>query len=55
MIIETKGKPTILIPNDRFALTNGNVTSYKVYLGKSDSADNWHEITVEEAEQLMEE
>ena len=34
-------------------LTNGEVYSKEIYLGCNDSADNWHEITDEEAEQLQ--
>lgn len=31
-------------------LTNGEVTSDVVFLGKADSPDNWWEIPIEEAE-----
>jgi hypothetical protein len=34
-------------------LTDGNAFGTTVYLGKYDSADNWHEITEEEAERLQ--
>ena len=39
-------------------LTNGEAFSYvggKVYLGKFDSVDNWHEITEEEYNAIQEE
>lgn len=35
-------------------LTNGDVYALEVDLGKWDSADNWHEITLEEYEKLLE-
>ena len=35
-------------------LTNGEVYSEEVYLGKFDSPENWHEITEEEYNQTVE-
>lgn len=34
-------------------LTNGEAYGKVVYLGENDSADNWHEITDEEAEEMQ--
>lgn len=34
-------------------LTNGEVYSDEVYLSVNDSADNWHEITIEEYERFI--
>jgi hypothetical protein len=47
MIIENA---TILKADEGMTLTNGETFGKVVYLGKNDSADNWHEITDEEAE-----
>lgn len=35
-------------------LTNGEVYSEEVYLGKFDSPENWHEVTAEEYNQTVE-
>lgn len=43
-----------LTPSEGMVLTNGETYSTEVYLGKNDSADNWHEITVEEYEKVLE-
>lgn len=43
-----------LTPSEGMVLTNGETYSTEVYLGKNDSADNWHEITVEEHEKILE-
>ena len=42
-----------LTPSDGMVLTNGETYSAEVYLGKNDSSDNWHEITVEEYEKIV--
>ena len=34
-------------------LTNGETFATELWLGDGDSADNWREITVEEAEKLQ--
>lgn len=34
-------------------LTNGETFGNVVYLAPSDNANNWHEITIEEYEQIM--
>ena len=41
-----------LVASEGMTLTNGEVYSKEIYLGKNDSADNWHEITDEEAARL---
>ena len=47
----TKFEP--LIPSEGMVLTNGEIYSSEVYLGKNDSPDNWWEITREEYEGIM--
>jgi hypothetical protein len=39
--------------DEGMVLTDGNAFGTTVYLGKYDSADNWHEITEAEAERLQ--
>ena len=51
MIIENA---TILKAEENMTLTNGEAFGKVVYLGKNDSAENWHEITDEEAQELQE-
>lgn len=34
-------------------LTNGETYSTEVYLGCNDKPDNWHEITIEEYNEIM--
>lgn len=46
---------TILIADTGLKLTNGNAFGTTVRLAKSDSPDNWREVTGAEAERLMEE
>ncbi len=47
-------KVTVLKAEDGYTLTNGETFGKVVYLGRNDSADNWHEITDEEAMELQE-
>ena len=47
-------KVTVLKADEGMTLTNGEAFGKVVYLGINDSADNWHEITDEEAELLQE-
>ncbi len=42
---------TVLKADEGKMLTNGETFATVVYLGKNDSADNWHEITEEEYEE----
>ena len=41
-----------LVASDGMTLTNGEAYGKEIYLGINDSADNWHEITDEEAARL---
>lgn len=43
----------VLIAKDGYVYTNGETFSTVIRLGINDSADNWHEITEEEAERLQ--
>ena len=51
MIVEEN----VLKADEGMMLTNGETFGNVVYLGFNDSADNWHEITDEEAQALQEE
>lgn len=42
-----------LTADEGMTLTNGEAFGKEVYLGKNDSAENWHEITDAEAEELQ--
>lgn len=44
---------TVLTADDGMKLTNGEAFGTTVRLGVNDSADNWHEVTEAEAEQMM--
>ena len=46
-------KQTVLKAEEGMMLTNGETFGKVVYIGKNDSADNWHEITDEEAEEMQ--
>lgn len=46
-------KVTVLKAEDGKTLTNGETFGKVVYLGRNDSADNWHEITDEEAQKFQ--
>ena len=39
--------------SEGMVLTNGEVYSKEVYLGCNDNPDNWHEITEEEYEEIL--
>ena len=44
-----------ITPSEGMVLTNGETYSLDfVHVGKNDSIDNWHEITMEEYEKIME-
>jgi hypothetical protein len=45
----------VLTARNGYVYTNGETFSNIIRLGKNDSADNWHEITEEEAERLQSE
>ena len=36
-------------------LTNGEAYGKEIYLGKNDSANNWHEISLKEYEEIVKE
>lgn len=42
-----------LTANDGMVLTNGEAYGTEIYLGKTDSPDNWHEITQDEYEKIL--
>ena len=42
-----------LIASDGMTLTDGEHFGKEIFLGTGDSADNWHEITDEEAERIQ--
>ena len=45
---------TKLIATEGMTLTNGEAYGKTIYLGCNDKAENWYEITDEEAEKLEE-
>jgi hypothetical protein len=45
----------VLTAREGYVYTNGETFSTVIRLGVNDSADNWHEITEEEAERLQSE
>jgi hypothetical protein len=45
----------VLTAREGYVYTNGETFSNVIRLGINDSADNWHEITEEEAERLQSE
>lgn len=44
-----------LTATDGYVLTNGEVYGKEIYLGCNDSPNNWHEITEEEYNKILEE
>ena len=44
---------SVLTAREGYVYTNGETFSNVIRLGINDSADNWHEITEEEAERLQ--
>lgn len=49
----TKIELTKLTPSEGMVLTNGETYSTEVYLGCNDNAENWHEITDAEYEEIV--
>lgn len=45
--------PRLLIARDGYIYTNGDTFAYTIRLGINDSADNWHEITEVEYEEIL--
>ena len=54
-MIETKIELRKLTAAEGMILTNGTAYSEEVYLGCNDSSKNWHEITKEEYDAILEE
>lgn len=54
-MIETTIELRKLTAAEGMTLTNGEAFGKEIYLGINDSADNWYEITEEEAENLQKE
>lgn len=52
-MIETTIEITKLTASEGHMLTNGEVYGKEIYLGKNDSADNWHEITDAEYAEVL--
>lgn len=52
MIVETVTQ-TVIRASEGHKLTNGNAYGESVVLGIGDSPDNWHEITIEEYNDIM--
>lgn len=44
---------TVLEASEGHILTNGCAYGYTVALGATDNVGNWHEITIEDYEQIM--
>lgn len=42
-----------LTASDGMTLTNGEAFGKEIYLGSSDDAENWYEITDEKAEEIQ--
>ena len=43
----------VLKADEGMTLTNGEAFGKTIYLGINDSAENWHEITDEDAEEMQ--
>jgi hypothetical protein len=52
-MLESKIEITKLTASEGHVLTNGNAYGKEIYLGKNDSAANWHEITDAEYEAVL--
>ena len=54
-MIETTIEIKKLTATEGHVLTNGDVYSKEIYLGKFDSPENWHEITDAEYAEILSE
>lgn len=54
-MIETTIEIKKLTASDGMILTNGEAYGKEIYLGKNDSAENWHEITQAEYDEILKE
>ena len=54
-MITEKIQLTKLTASEGHVLTNGEAFGSPIFLGIYDSAENWHEITIEEAEAIQKE
>lgn len=52
-MITTKIELVKLVAAEGMILTNGEAFGKEVYLGKNDKPENWHEITEEEYEAIL--
>ena len=52
-MIETEIVLKKLTATEGHVLTNGEVYGKEIYLGRFDSAENWHEITDEECAEIV--
>ena len=52
---ETKIELRKLTAAEGMILTNGEAFGKEIYLGKNDSAENWHEITQAEYDEILKE
>jgi len=46
-----KENPIHIMASEGFILTNGEVYTTEIWLGKFDTPSNWHEIPIEEVPQ----
>ena len=54
-LIETVIELRKITASEGMVLTNGDAYSKEIYLGKNDKAENWHEITDAEYEEILKE
>ena len=52
LIITEKGIKKLVPENGMFLTNNETIADNEVWLGKLDSPDNWHEITLEEKDAI---
>lgn len=54
-MMESKIEIIKLTANSGYVLTNGEIYGKEIYLGKYDKAENYHEITEQEYNAILEE